>query len=517
MTIQDAVAPAVATGPGGVSAVAPASAVAQAPAVAPVPAAALRAFIAGAWEDGQGETIARQNPARPDETVAEGRGILLPDLDRAVAAARGAAKEWARTPAHERGAVLTRAAAHLEARADALGRELAREEGKTLAEGRGEVLRAAQILRFYAAEADREIGDVYNSPRRGERILVTRRPLGVVGVVTPFNFPIAIPAWKIAPALAYGNAVVWKPASAVPLLAMRLVEALEAGGIPQGVVGLVYGGGMLGQALVEHSGVDAVTFTGSTGVGRRLAVACAERGKPYQAEMGGKNSSIVLADADLDLAVEQVVSGAFRSSGQKCTATSRLIVEDSVADEVLERLAARTAELVVGDPLEAETWLGPVVDEHARTSLRAAIDHGRAAGHREVFGRDHYSSGDLAAGWYVSPTVFELAGDDPTLWQTELFGPVLAVRRASSAGEAMALANDSEFGLSGSIFTRDIARALDAVDEWDIGMLHINSESPGADPHVPFGGVKGSGYGPKEQGRAAREFYSETTTVYLRG
>lgn len=478
---------------------------------------ALRPFIGGRWEQGDGDVVTRCNPARPTEVVASGRGVTPETLDRAVAAARGAAKEWARTPAHERGAVLTRAAARLEGNADALGRELAREEGKTQAEGRGEVLRAAQILRFFAAEADREIGDVYNSPRRGERILVTRRPLGVVAVVTPFNFPIAIPAWKIAPALAYGNTVVWKPASAVPLLAMRLVEALEAGGLPAGVINLVLGPGSIGQALAEHPSVDAVTFTGSTGVGRRLAVTCAQRGRPFQAEMGGKNSSIVLADADLDHAVDQVVSGAFRSTGQKCTATSRLVLEEPIADEFLAKLRERVAGLVVGDPLDPATWLGPVVDEGSRTALRAAIDHGRAAGHREVFGQAHYDEGDLSEGWFVSPTVFELHDDDPKLWHEELFGPVLAVRRAASAAEAIDLANDSEFGLSGSLFTRDIARALEAVDEWEIGMLHVNSESPGADPHVPFGGVKGSGFGPKEQGRAAREFFSETTTVYLRG
>lgn len=480
-------------------------------------AVALRPFIDGRWEEGAGPAISRCDPTRPSEVVAAGRGIRPDDLDRAVAAARKAATAWARTPAHERGLHLARAAAVLERDAAWIGRELSREEGKTEAEGRGEVARAAQVLRYFAAEADREVGGVFNSPRRGERILVTRRPLGVVAAITPFNFPIAIPAWKIAPALAHGNAVVWKPASAVPLLATRFVEALHQGGVPRGVISLVFGAGALGQELAQHPGVDAVTFTGSTEVGRRLAVACAERGRPFQAELGGKNASIVLADADLDVALDQVVSGAFRSSGQKCTATSRLVLQEPIADEFTERLRERVASLVVGDPLQPESYLGPVVDERARASLRAAIDHARSTGQREVFGREHYAAGMLGEGWFVSPTVFEVDDAAHPLWRTELFGPVLAVRRASSPDEALALANDTEYGLTGALFTRDIARALQAIEEWDIGMLHINSESPGADPHVPFGGVGNSSFGPKEQGPAARDFFSETTTVYLRG
>lgn len=482
-----------------------------------VAAVELRAFLDGRWEDGRGAEIVRTNPARPGEVVAVGRGVRSSDLDRAVTAARDAAGEWARTPPHERGGHLARAAAVLERDAPSIGRELSREEGKTALEGRGEVARAAQVLRYFAAEADREIGAVYNSPRRGERILVARRPIGVVAAITPFNFPIAIPAWKIAPALAYGNAVVWKPASTVPVLATRFVQALEEGGIPGGVISLVMGDGPLGQELAEHRGIDAVTFTGSTEVGRKLAVSCAQRGKEFQAEMGGKNAAIVLADADLDVAVDQVVSGAFRSSGQKCTATSRVVLEEPIAEEFLERLRDRTAALVVGDPLIETTDLGPVVDDRARVALRGAVDRARAAGLREIFGRDHYTEGMLSAGWFVSPTVFEVADVSDPLWRDELFGPVLAVGRASSVDDAFALANDSEYGLTGALFTRDISRALHAIERWDVGMLHINSESPGADPHVPFGGTKHSSFGPKEQGPAAREFFSRTTTVYLRG
>ncbi|QCU77018.1 aldehyde dehydrogenase family protein [Citricoccus sp. SGAir0253] len=484
------------------------------------PTVLLRHLVAGSWEEGTGAPLVSANPARPHEEVAHGLQATASDVDRAMAAASAAARDWARTPMHERGAVLARAAGALERRADELGLELAREEGKTLAEGTGEVLRAAQVLRYYGAAGDRAAGEVFASPRRGERILVTRRPLGVVGVITPFNFPIAIPAWKIAPALAYGNTVVWKPASTVPLLAVRLAEALQEGGLPAGVLNLLIGPGQLGAALVEHPGLDGLTFTGSTGVGRRLAAAAAARGVPMQAEMGGKNAAVVLADADLDLAAEQVLLGAFRSTGQKCTATSRLVVDEAVAGAFLDRLRARLDRWTVGDPTDAATHMGPLVSESAaeavREGIRTALREGAALLH-EGQGPD----GGAASACFVPPTVLEVpagpAGTANTAWREEFFGPVLTVVRAAGAEEAFALANDSEFGLSAAVFTQDVSRVLDAVDEIDVGILHVNSESAGADPHVPFGGAKRSGYGPKEQGGAAQEFFTHTTTVYLRG
>ncbi|MDR6620171.1 aldehyde dehydrogenase family protein [Sinomonas atrocyanea] len=501
----------------------------------PVP---LRLLIGGAWVAGDGAPLASRNPARPDEVVAEGTQAVPADVDRAVRAARATAREWARTPIHARGAVLARAAAALEERADQLGLELAREEGKTLAEGTGEVLRAAQILRYYAGEGDRVAGEHFASPRRGERILVTRRPLGVVGIVTPFNFPIAIPAWKIAPALVYGNTVVWKPASTVPLLAMRLAEALDGAGLPAGTLNLLIGPGALGTALVRQPGLDGLSFTGSTGVGRMLAGEAASRGVPFQGEMGGKNAAIVLADADLDLAAEQVLFGAFRSSGQKCTATSRLIVADEVADEFLALLTARLDAWRLGDPTDPSVHMGPLVTPAAAEGVRAAIAAAEAEGARVAYcgPSPAASDGGDAPSAFVPPTVLEVgagspvgdhaaAGERPascvpcgnTAWREELFGPVLAMRRAASTEEAFALAEDSEFGLSAALFTRGIATALEAVDALDVGILHVNSESAGADPHVPFGGAKKSGYGPKEQGAAAREFFTHTTTVYLRG
>lgn len=478
----------------------------------------LQHYISGRWHSGAGNIITSINPARPQETVAHGLQAGPDDVGHAMEAAHAAKHGWARTPAHERGAILLRAAAILERNANAWGTELAREEGKTLAEGKGEVLRAAQIFRYYGNDGDREAGTVFSSPRRGERILVTRKPLGVIGVITPFNFPIAIPAWKIAPALASGNTVVWKPASTVPLLAMRLAQALDQAGLPGGVLNLLIGPGPLGTVLVEHPALDGLTFTGSTGVGRSLAAQSAGRGVPIQAEMGGKNAAIVLADADLDLAAEQVMLGAFRSTGQKCTATSRLIVAEEIADEFLTTLLARAENLRVGDPLDPAVQMGPVVNGSAHSSIRTGIDTALAQGAVLMAGGHSLASAEPADGYFIPPTILELAANtSPDVWHEELFGPVLSVRRASSAQAAFDLANDSDFGLSAALFTQDLTLALKGLDELDVGILHVNSESAGADPHVPFGGAKKSGYGPKEQGQAAREFFTHTTTVYLRG
>jgi aldehyde dehydrogenase (NAD+) len=472
-------------------------------------------LIAGQWRPGEGDELVDTNPARPRETVAAGRLAQDHDLDQAVAAAREAFPKWAATPHPIRGRILDHAADLMDARAEQWGEELAWEEGKTYAEGVGEVRRAADVFRYYAGEGLRPVGEVLASPRAGEQIQVIRRPVGVVAVVTPFNFPIAIPAWKVAPALSYGNAVVWKPASAVPLLAVRLAEALVEAGLPEGVLSLLICGSGLGGRLAQHPGVDAVTFTGSTSVGRNLIAACGQLARPVQAEMGGKNAAVVLASADPDLAVAEVVAGAFRSTGQKCTATSRLIVEDAIADEFLARLVKRVASLRVGDPLDEATQMGPVISLQARDEIQQAVDAGAGRPGVEILTGGRPYDDDRATGAFVQPTVAELSGDDP-LWRDELFGPVLAVRRARGARHAFDLVNQSEFGLSAAVFTDDLRSVDLAVEQIEVGVLHINSETAGAEPHVPFGGAKQSGYGPKEQGRAALEFFTRTKTVYLR-
>ena len=368
----------------------------------------LHNLIAGQWLPGSGAPLHSINPADPRLVVAEGRSAESSHLEAAVAAAADAQAAWAATPIHQRGAVLMDAAAVVERNAASWGFELAAEEGKTKAEGIGEVRRAAQILRYYGNEGDRQTGEIFASPRAGEQILVTRKPVGVVGVITPFNFPIAIPAWKIAPALVYGNTVVWKPASAVPLLAMRLAHALTCAGLPAGVLNLLIGGSYLGDSLVDHEGVDAITFTGSTGVGRRIAAAAAARGVPVQAEMGGKNAAIVLDDADIELALEQVMFGAFRSTGQKCTATSRLIVTDGIAERFLEALRTRADALIVGDPTDDSTEMGPVVSDSAFQSISAGIETATAQGATLLAGGRPYTEAPLSDGYFIAPTIVEL-------------------------------------------------------------------------------------------------------------
>jgi alpha-ketoglutaric semialdehyde dehydrogenase len=472
-------------------------------------------LVDGRWIEGSGDAFTDDNPARPSETVANGRYASLSEVHQAVTSADAAAPGWAATPHHARAAVLTAAAAVVDGNAETWGRELSQEEGKTLPEAIAEVRAAARIIRYYAAEADQEIGEIFASPRAGEKLLVVRRPIGVAGVITPFNFPIAIPAWKIAPALTYGNAVVWKPSSLVPLLAQRLAQAFVDAELPPGVLNLVYGDGDVGSTIVNHSDVDGISFTGSTGVGRAVIARCGELGKPVQTEMGGKNACVVLADANLDHAAEQVVAGAFRSTGQKCTATSRLIVEEKIAGELLRRVAEHAAEFVVGDPLADGVQMGPLISAAARERVSAGVRRALDQGATAVAGAAPYADGDLAAGWFTPPTVLELPGTGLDFWQEELFGPVVGVLRADGPQEAMRLANQSDHGLSAAIFTGDLGVALAAIDTIEVGVLHINSETAGTFPWVPFGGRRDSGYGPREQGHAAREFFTHTVTVYL--
>lgn len=477
---------------------------------------ALHQYLNGTWAEGQGREIDSRAAADNSQVLARGRAASEEQVDAAFAAAHQAKKSWAATPMAARAAYLIAAASYLKEHAEQFGEELAGEEGKTRAEGIGEVLRAAQIFTYYAGEAERAAGTVFQSPRAGEQILVTGKPLGVVGIITPFNFPIGIPAWKIAPALVFGNTVVFKPASLVPILALRLVQALEYAGLPAGVLNLVIGPGALGDRFIANEHLNGLSFTGSTAVGRRLCAAGAASGVPVQAEMGGKNAAVVLADADLDLASEQVLFGAFRSTGQKCTATSRLILDDGIAEDFLARLITRLEQWTTGNPLDPDVHMGPLVDAKAAASAREGIDRALSQGALLRFQGKAPETGS-----YLAPTILELptgeAGRENCAWREEFFAPILAVCTVSGADQAFEAAEDSEFGLSLALFTSNLSVALAAEQALDVGILHVNSESAGADPHVPFGGAKASGYGPKEQGAAAREFYTHTTTTYLRG
>ena len=473
----------------------------------------LTSIVAGERVDGVGPTHHDANPARPSEAVATWQDAAPDVVARACTVAAEVAPAWRTTPIHERGAILARAADLLSARADDLGRELSEEEGKPLAEGIGEVRRAARILDYYAAEADRSVGEVFASPRAGEQILTRQVPVGPTALITPWNFPIAIPTWKLAPALVYGNPVVWKPSPVTPRLAVRLVDVLAEAGLPAGVLNLVLGGGDVGRQLLEDPAVRACSFTGSTAVGRAVMAAGAANGVKTQAEMGGVNVAVVLADADLDLAAEKVVAGAAGSTGQKCTATSRLVVDEEVHDELLDRVLARCGELVLGDPLDPGTTLGPLATAGQLDQIDRAIDDARASGADVVAdGRQRDRPDD---GWFVAPSVVRGVGPDHPLCTEEVFGPVLAVSTARDRDDAFAQADAGRFGLTTSVFTRDLGSALAASEELEVGIVHVNSETTGAEPHVPFGGVRESGAGGREQGRAARDFYTETRTVYL--
>ena len=473
-------------------------------------------YIGGEWRPAaSGETMENRNPANRDELIGLFASSGADDVDAAIGAAEEAYRSWRFSSPMTRANILHKAANILESRIPDVGRELTREEGKTLKEGIGETTRAVQILRYFAGEAQQPSGEHYPSVNPHTLLYTTREPLGVVAVITPWNFPIAIPAWKIAPALAFGNTVVFKPASLTPLTAVRLVEALAEAGLPAGVLNLVTGSAAnVGDPLVRDPRVVAITFTGSNETGAELRRSAAERGAKLQLELGGKNPAIVLADADLDHALGHVVAGAMMSTGQKCTATSRAIVDRRIIDRFTEMLADRIGGLKVGDPLDAETQIGPLIDDRAAERLAGEVDSAKQAGAELVVGGERLGSG-LERGAFVAPTLFADVDPESRLGQDELFGPVLGVIPVDSMEEAMSVANQVKFGLSASIFTRDLGRALIFAREIEAGVVHVNSETAGAEPQVPFGGMKGSSSYSREQGKSAREFFTQIKTVYI--
>jgi len=470
-------------------------------------------FIGGDWVDAPGaaENI---NPSDTRDVVGIYGRSDRAHAEAAIAAAQAAARSWGESGIQQRFDVLDAIGTEILARKEELGRLLSQEEGKTLPEGIGEVARAGQVFKFFAGETLRLQGEILASVRPGVSVEVTREPIGVVGIITPWNFPIAIPAWKIAPALAYGNTVVFKPAELTPGCGWALAEIISRSGIPEGVFNLVMGqGSIVGQALIEDSRVDAVSFTGSVATGRRVAKACSERGAKYQLEMGGKNPLIILADADLDNAVECAVNGAYYSTGQRCTASSRLIVEDSVHDKFVDRLTARIEGLTVDHALKAGTQIGPVVDDRQLQQNLRYIKIGLAEGARLVSGGEVLSRD--TPGFYMSPTLFADTRNDMQINREEIFGPVATTIRARDIDEAIAIANQTEFGLSAGICTQSLAAASQFKRRIQAGMAMVNLPTAGVDYHVPFGGTKASSFGSREQGRYASEFYTTVKTAYL--
>ena len=468
-------------------------------------------LVAGEWI-GASDASENRNPADRTDLIGHFAQGSAETVQAAVEAARGALADWAASTPQRRADLLEAVAQAILARADEIGRLLAREEGKTLAEARGEAVRAGQIFCFLAGEALRICGDAVASVRPGVTIEVTREPVGVVGIITPWNFPIAIPAWKIAPALAYGNTVVMKPADLTPGCAHLLAEILHGAGVPAGVFNLVMGrGAVVGDALVKHPGVDAISFTGSVPVGRALAMEAAKGLKKLQLEMGGKNPMVVLNDADLDIAVEACLNGAFYSTGQRCTASSRLIVEAGIHDAFVERLVAGAQALRVGNPLAAETQVGPVVSEPQLQGNLAFVDLARDEG-CEVIGGERLNG--EAEGYFQRPAVFLGASNAMRVSREEIFGPCASVIKVDGFEAALAVANDTEFGLSAGICTGSLRHAREFRQRATAGMVMVNLPTAGVDYHVPFGGRKGSSYGQREQGRYAAEFYTAVKTAY---
>jgi alpha-ketoglutaric semialdehyde dehydrogenase len=469
-------------------------------------------YIGGEWRGARsGETYEKRNPMRPDEVVAEVPACDESDVDAAVAAAQEAAPSWAATPAPQRGNLLVKAAEVIDTRVEQIATEMTREMGKPLREARMEVARAATILRFFGGEGYRPLGELSQQTLTGGPVYTVRRPLGVVGLITPWNFPAAIPVWKLAPALAYGNAAVLKLATDAPVTGLRLAECLAEAELPAGVLNVLTGSGSkVGNALVRDPRVRAISFTGSIPVGRSVRDEATMLGKRVQLELGGHNPLIVLADAKLDAAVEAAYAGAFWSAGQKCTATRRIYVETSAYDGFRQKLLDRIARGKVGDPADPETEVGPIVNEKQFDEILAAIERGRGEGGTVVTGGGRADE----TGYVIEPTVFEDVTDDAFLSCEEVFGPVTSLYRIDDLDEGLRRANAVEFGLSAAIFTQSLEATQRFVNEAEAGLLHVNSQTAGAEVHVPFGGIKASGFGPHEQGRAALEFYTEVVTVY---
>ncbi|MGY4688813.1 alpha-ketoglutaric semialdehyde dehydrogenase GucD [Salibacterium sp. K-3] len=471
-------------------------------------------FINGVWEDTQEETKASINPAQPEEIVGYYTLSGRETLNKAVQAAVSAKKGWRKMADPARGNILYKAADLLEARLEEIAETMTREMGKTYPEAKGETMRGVQILRYYAGEGMRKTGDVIPSTDQDALMFTDRTPLGVVGVITPWNFPVAIPVWKIAPALVYGNTVVFKPAQESAVTAAKVMECMAEAGFPDGVLNFVTGSGsVIGQGLAEHPEVNGITFTGSEEVGRGIGQTALARGAKYQLEMGGKNPVIVTEDADLDLAVDAVISGGLKSTGQKCTATSRVIVQSGVYDRFKEKLLEKVGDIKVGDGMNEDSWMGPCASESQFRTVTSYIEKGREEGAELLIGGKTFPE---EQGYYVTPAVFDKVGADMTIAREEIFGPVLALMKAETTEEAIDMANDTEYGLSASIFTTNIQHFLSFMEDIEAGLVRINAESAGVELQAPFGGMKNSSSHSREQGEAAKEFFTSIKTVLVK-
>ena len=472
-------------------------------------------FINGRWVESKGSAVERRNPANVDEVVAVVPLSSRKEAKEAIAAAKNAFPGWRDTPAPQRGRILLKAMRLMEEQKEELARLLTREEGKALKDSLGEVQRSINILEFMAGEARRLTGESFPSELPKNFAYTTRQPLGVIGIITPWNFPVCIPVWKMAPALVAGNTVVFKPATLTPLTAMKTVEIFAAAGVPAGVLNLVSGAGSeVGDELVQNTDVRAVSFTGSTEVGSKLYAQGALKMKKCQCEMGGKNPLVVLADADMHLAMESALFGAFASTGQRCTATSRVVVEEKVADQFVAMLVERAKAFKVGNGLEPGVEMGPAVDEAQMNTDLRYIEIGKKEA-KLVLGGHRMTGGAYDHGYFVAPTIFDHVPWNSTIAQEEIFGPVLSIVRVKDFDEALRVSNSVRYGLASAIYTNDASKIFEFIDKTEAGITHVNSPTVGGEAHLPFGGVKSTGVGQREVGHVALDFYTELKTVYI--
>lgn len=473
-------------------------------------------YIAGQWVPSRsGRTFRNLNPADTRDCVGEFPLSSAEDVALAVEAAAEAYRSWRLVPAPQRGEMVRRAGQLLRERKEELARAMVREMGKPLVEARGDVQEAIDTADYAASEGRRLFGYTTPSELPNKVNLSFRMPVGVCGIITAWNFPIAVPSWKIFPALVAGNTIVWKPSEDAPLCANLLAEILQEAGLPPGVFNVVHGDAEAGEALVRHPSVLLIAFTGSTAVGRRIATLCGELNKKCSLEMGGKNPLIVLPDADLDLALQGVLWGAFGTSGQRCTATSRLLLHRDIAEYFLERLCAATQQLRVGNGLDEGVNVGPIINARQLERIEHYVELGRRQGARLLVGGHRLTEGEYAHGYFFAPTIFADVTPEMTIFREEIFGPVLSVTLVDSLEHAIALANDSDYGLSSSIYTRDIVAAFRAIRDLEAGITYVNAPTIGAEAHMPFGGVKATGNGHREGGWTVFDIFTEWKTVYI--
>lgn len=477
----------------------------------------LKNFINGKWKEGRsGEINEVKNPANINECVATTVSSTVDDVDEAVTYAKSASELWKKLSPVERGKYLHEVANQFEEHVDEIAKLATKEMGKRLEETRGEVLRGVAILRYYAQEGMRKIGEMLPSAASNNHLYAIRVPVGVIGVISPWNFPIAIPIWKIAPALIYGNTVVWKPAKHATASAVKIAEMFSKANVPAGVLNLVNGtGSVVGNRIVEHPDVHAITFTGSNQVGQTIATKVVSQNKKYQLELGGKNPAIVLEDADINMAAKLTIEGAMKQTGQRCTATSRVFVEKSIYQPFLEKLLGYVKNIQVGNGMDSDVTMGPVVSKSQYDSILHYIEIGKKEGAEIIYGGNALNGKNYDQGYYIEPTIFTNVTNDMVIAQEEIFGPVLSVIQVENYEEALAQANDTIYGLSASLFTSNLEKTFHFIQNSEVGMVQVNGETGGAEPQAPFGGMKQSSSGSREQGQAAVEFFTEYKTVAI--